>query len=206
MSMPVPSAVVFDLGKVLVDFDYGIAAAKIAKGCGMESTAVKKFIDHSPLLYRFETGLITNEQFYQEVCSHTGFSDSFDTFSGFFADIFWEIEPMIAWNATLRRKGIPTYIFSNTNGIAISHIRERFPFFANFNGHILSYEDGCMKPDAPIYEVVEKRTGHKGTEIFYLDDRPENIEGGLKRGWQAHVHSDPQETFAVAKKLGLPLT
>lgn len=203
--MQVPSVVVFDLGKVLVDFDYGIAARKIAKSCGIEWADVKKFIDHSPLLYQFETGLLTNEQFYKEICAHTGSKETFDTFCGYFADIFWEIEPMIAWNATLRSKNIPTYIFSNTNGIAIQHIRQRFPFFANFHGHVLSYEHGCMKPNAPIYEVVEKMTGRKGADIFYLDDRPENVEAGRKRGWRAHVQTDPAETFAVAKKLGLPV-
>src|SRR4051812_3569151 len=137
--MPVPSVVVFDLGKVLVDFDYSIAARKIANGSGMDLTEVRKFIDHSPLLYRFETGLMTNEEFYREICAHTGFKDSFEIFRGYFADIFSEIEPMIAWNATLRRHGIPTFIFSNTNGIAVRHIRERFPFFADFTHHILSY-------------------------------------------------------------------
>lgn len=203
--MPVPSVVVFDLGKVLVDFDYGLAARKIAEGCSLDWTEVKKFIDQSPLLFRFETGLLTNEQFYQEVCAHTKSKEPFAKFSGYFADIFWEIEPMIRWNATLRSKGIPTYIFSNTNGIAVQHIRERFPFFANFNGHVLSYEHGCMKPAAPIYEVVEKMSGRKGADIFYVDDRAENIEAGLKRGWQAHVHSNPAETFEVAKRLGLPV-
>src|SRR3954468_15133274 len=172
--MQVPSVVVFDLGKVLVGFDYGIAAKKIAQGCAIEWPEIKKFIDHSPLLYRFETGLLTNEQFHQEICTYTGSKERFENFCGYFADIFWEIEPMIAWNATLRAKGIPTYIFSNTNGIAIQHIRQRFPFFANFNGHVLSYEHGCMKPNAPIYEVVEKMTGRKGADIFYLDDRAEN--------------------------------
>lgn len=203
--MPVPSVVVFDLGKVLVDFDYGIAAKKIAQGCGIDPLEVKKFIDQSPLLYRFETGLITNEEFYKEVCAHTGFKDPFEHFCGFFADIFWEIEPMIAWHATLRAKGIPTYIFSNTNGIAVRHIRERFPFFANFSGHVLSYEHGCMKPDAPIYEIVEKMCGRKGADILYLDDRGENIEGGLERGWQAHIHREPKETLELVKRLGLPV-
>jgi FMN phosphatase YigB (HAD superfamily) len=203
--MIVPSVVVFDLGKVLVDFDYGIAARKIAQACGMDAFAVKKVLDQSPLLIQLETGLMTDEQFYQKVCAGTGFKGCYEDFCGTFADIFWEIEPMIAWNATLRAKGIPTYIFSNTNGIAIRHIRQRFPFFGNFNGHVLSYEHGCMKPNAPIYEVVEKMTGRKGADIFYLDDRPENIEAGLKRGWRAHIHNDPDETFAVAQKLGLPL-
>ncbi len=162
-------------------------------------------LDHSPLLYRFETGLLSNEEFYKEVCSKTGYKGCHEEFCGYFGDIFWEIEPMIAWQATLRKKGIPTYIFSNTNGIAVPHIRRKFPFFANFDGYILSYEEGAMKPDPKIYEIVERRTGHKGAEIFYIDDRPENIETAVTRGWQAHLQRDPIETFKVAKSVGLPV-
>jgi FMN phosphatase YigB (HAD superfamily) len=203
--MIVPSVVVFDLGKVLVDFDYGIAARKIAQACGMDAFAVKKVLDQSPLLIQLETGLMTDEQFYQKVCAGTGFKGCYEDFCGTFADIFWEIEPMIALHQTLRAKGVPTYLFSNTNGIAIRHIRERFSFYPKFDAHILSYEHGCMKPDAPIYEVVERLSGRIGQEIFYLDDRAENIEGGAKRGWQAHVHRAPSETIALAKRLGLPI-
>ena len=50
-----------------------------------------------------------------------------------------------------------------------------------------------MKPDAAIYEVVEKMTGRiRRQDILYLDDRAENIDGGLKRGWQAHLHREPE--------------
>jgi len=58
-----PKVVVFDLGKVLVDFDYTIAARKIAARGTMPAGHIKKFIDHSPLLFRYETGRLTNEQF-----------------------------------------------------------------------------------------------------------------------------------------------
>ncbi len=203
--MTVPSVVVFDLGKVLIDFDYGIAAQKIANACGLDPAEVKKMLDHSPLLYRFETGLMSNEEFYKQVSANTGYKGCHEEFCGYFADIFWEIKPMIAWQAKLRASGIPTFIFSNTNGIAVPHIRARFPFFANFDGYVLSYEHGSMKPDPKIYEVVEKMTGHKGADIFYLDDRAENIETGVTRGWQTHLQHDPQATFKVAQRLGLPI-
>ena len=65
--MPRPKAVVFDLGKVLVDFDYSIAGRRIAARGKMSAAAVQKFIDHSPLLFRFETGQISREQFFAEV-------------------------------------------------------------------------------------------------------------------------------------------
>jgi FMN phosphatase YigB (HAD superfamily) len=143
-----------------VDFDYGIAAAKIAPRAKFTPEQVRHALDHSPLLYRFETGLMTNEEFAVEVCSICGFSGTVDEFYEAFADIFSEIQPMTAMQAALRANGIPTCIFSNTNGVAVGHIRRRFPFFAHFDHYILSYEIGAMKPDAKIYAAVERAVGH----------------------------------------------
>ena len=142
--MTSPQVVVFDLGKVLVDFDYGIVARKIAARGKLAANEVQKFIDQSPLLFRFETGLITNEEFFTEVRSATGFRGEFGEFAKVFADIFEPITPMIEIHARLRRKNIPTFIFSNTNELAVRHIRSRFPFFSQFSGYILSYKHGAM--------------------------------------------------------------
>lgn len=46
--MPVPSVVVFDLGKVLLDFDYGISAGKIARRSRFTPDQVRDLLDHSP--------------------------------------------------------------------------------------------------------------------------------------------------------------
>ena len=199
------AVVVFDLGKVLVDFDYSIAAGKIAQSSRLTGLEIREMLDHSPLLYRFETGLLTRQEFYGEVCARCGFSGSLDEFSALFADIFSEIKPMIALQAALRAGGVPTFIFSNTNEIAEAHIRRRFPFFSNFDGYILSYEHRAMKPTAKIYEVVELKTGRSGGEIAYLDDRVENIEAGRARGWNALLHETPEKTIAALRGLGLPV-
>jgi len=198
-----PQVVVFDLGKVLVDFDYSIAGRRIAAEGKMSATDVQEFIDHSPLLFRFETGQISKEQFFAEVQAATGFRGSLGQFSGFFADIFKPIEPMVKLHGELRRRGVPTYIFSNTNELAVGHIRESFPFFSAFDGYILSYEHGAMKPDPRLYEVVEDKTGRRRDELLYLDDRPENVEAGANRGWQVILHESPGNSLAQILKLGL---
>jgi len=197
------SIVVFDLGKVLLDFDYSIAGRRLAARAKLSAAEVQKFLDQSPLLYRFETGLMTQREFFEEVRRQTGFHGSFEEFSGFFADIFWEIPPMIALHADLRRKGIPTYLFSNTNDLAIGHIRRNFPFFANFDGYILSYEVKAMKPAAKIYEALEQMSGKRGAEILYLDDRPENVDAGAARGWQVILHTDPEKSRTAMARFGL---
>jgi len=201
--MKPPEVVVFDLGKVLVDFDYGLAARKIAQSSGLSPAEVQHLLDHSPLLYRFETGLITRQDFFDEVRHATSFPGTIEEFSGFFADIFWEIPLMIDIQATLRKRGVPTYIFSNTNDLAIVHIRRNFPFFANFDGYILSYEVKAMKPDPKIYEALEQMARKRGAEILYLDDRQENVDAGEARGWQVILQETPEKSRAALEKFGL---
>jgi glucose-1-phosphatase len=201
--MKKPSIVVFDLGKVLVDFDYSIAGRRLAAKSKTSPAEIQKFLDHSPLLYRYETGLMTRQEFFDEVRRVSGFSGSLEEFSSFFADIFTEMPEMTALQAALRRKGIRTYIFSNTNDMAIEHIRQAFPFFANFDGYIYSYEVGAMKPAAKIYEELEKMSGKRGAEVLYLDDRQENVDAGAARGWQTILQTEPAKSRAAIEGLGL---
>ena len=196
-------AVIFDLGKVLVDFDYRIAGRRIAARGKISAGEVQQFIDHSPLLFRFETGQMTREQFFAEVQSATGFDGTLDEFTGYFADIFTPIEPMVSLHAALQQRRVPTYIFSNTNELAVSHIRKHFPFFSRFDGHILSFEHGAMKPDAELYEVVERTSRLGGPELLYLDDRPENVAAGAARGWQAVMHENPERSRSAVVASGL---
>jgi FMN phosphatase YigB (HAD superfamily) len=196
-------AVVFDLGKVLLDFDYRIALRKIAQRCKLALPDLIHFIAHDPLLLQYETGLLTSDQFYREICVVAGFAGSRDEFAESFGDIFTPIEPMIGLHAALRQRGLATYVFSNTNEMAISHIRKRFTFFGGFDGYVYSYEHQVMKPEARLYEVVERLAGRQGREILYLDDRPENVAAGAARGWQAILHTTPEHSQAEVAKLGL---
>lgn len=201
--MPIPSIVVFDLGKVLLDFDYRIAARRVAERAKVAWPVVQEFFDHSPLLYRYETGLMTRQEFYEAVRAASGFAGSLQEFGEFFSDIFWPIEPMVQVHAELRRRGIPTYIFSNTNELAMEHINRHFAFMQDFDAHILSYEVGAMKPAAKIYEVLERTAGRRGSEILYLDDRPENVDAGAARGWQVVLQESPEKSRAAMHALGL---
>jgi HAD superfamily hydrolase (TIGR01509 family) len=194
-------AIVFDLGKVLVDFDYTPATQKIAARSTQPPVDLHSHVGGSPLLVQYETGLITRREFFEEVRRATGFHGDLKEFGDFFADIFTPIPTMIELHTELRRRGIPTYIFSNTNDLAIEHIRRNFPFFQNFDGYIFSYEVKAMKPAAKIYEALEAMTGRRGADILYIDDRPENIAVGAARGWRTVLHETPEQTRAVLEKL-----
>lgn len=198
-----PKVVVFDLGKVLLDFDYGIAARRIAARSSTTPEQVRRFIDQSPLLARYESGQLTTPQFFEEVRHVIGFDGTLPEFGEYFADIFSEIPDMIALQLQLRQAGIPTYLFSNSNDLAISHIRRRYAFYSRFDGHILSYEHGALKPQMPLYEVVEREARCAGGDVVYFDDRAENVAAGAARGWRTVVHESAAKTTQALQSWGL---
>jgi len=199
-----PKTVVFDLGKVLLDFDYTIAARKLIQAGKVTLPQLTKlFTTPADILLRYETGLVTTREFFEHVCSLTGYRGDMDQFAACFGDVFDPIQPMIDAHAEIRRKGIPTYIFSNTNELAMRHIMQAYPFMANFDGLILSYEHKAMKPDHALYEVVERVSGFKGGDILYIDDRPENIATGQARGWRVILQEDARNTRRQLTEMGL---
>ena len=104
--------------------------------------------------------------------------------------------------AGLRQNGYKTYIFSNTNDLAVEHISRNFPFFQNFDGYIYSYQVGAMKPQPKIYEAMEAMAGKRGADLIYIDDRAENIAAGAARGWHAILHETPEQTrTAITSRL-----
>jgi len=194
---------IFDLGKVLVDFDYTIAARKIAARSTKSPTDLHAFLGSSPILLDYESGQLTRRQFFDALGQAIGFRGDLEEFGSYFADIFTEIPGTIALHAELRRRGLKTYIFSNTNDLAIEHVRRNFPFFNDFDGYILSYEVGGLKPQPEIYAAMETLTRRRGADLIYLDDRPENIATGVARGWRAILHESPEKTRQALKALEL---
>jgi HAD superfamily hydrolase (TIGR01509 family) len=197
------SVLVFDLGKVLVDFDYSIAARRIVPLCASPADPAKFFSEHADLMASYELGKLTTQGFFDQMKAATGFSGTQAEFGAFFADIFTAIQPMIDLHGELKKTNLPTYIFSNTNDLAVEHIRNRFPFFSDFDAYVLSYEHGAMKPSAKLYEIVERMSGRRGAEIVYIDDRAENVAAGAARGWQAVLHESPETTRQALQSFGL---
>ena len=54
-----------------------------------------------------------------------------------------------------------------------------------------------------VVSTRSRFSGRRGSEILYLDDRPENVQGGATRGWQAILHEAPDKTRAAVRATGL---
>ena len=200
MSLIIPEVVVFDLGKVLLDFNYDIAIRRFAERSEAGIDEVRKLINSS-VQYDYESGKITTDEFFAYVKNGAGFQGDRSDFIHFFSDIFSPMEMMLNFFIRVKKAGVPTCVFSNTNEIAIQYISEQYPFYSCFDFYVLSYKEKGMKPDETIYRVVEKKTIKSGESILYIDDRPENIETGKRLGWQTILQDDELCSISKAEML-----
>ncbi|MBL59300.1 MAG: hypothetical protein CMO75_06485, partial [Verrucomicrobiales bacterium] len=61
-----PRVVVFDLGKVLVDFDYGIAIRRFAERSEADRDQIQRLVD-SPIQIEYESGKISTDEFFLSI-------------------------------------------------------------------------------------------------------------------------------------------
>ncbi len=173
--------IVFDLGNVLYLFHFIRAMNFIGQFCpGMAHRVLSRM---ESLLLEYELGELTSEQFVRAVCDEIGFTGTLEQFREGFSDIFEENPDAI--NVAKRLKGeYPLYLLSNTNEMHIEHLIARFPAFAEFDGHVYSYEEGIAKPNPRIFRIAIKRFGLEPPATLFIDDRQENIEAASALGFR----------------------
>lgn len=180
--------VYFDLGKVLVHFDHQTAVEQLARLAGKPETLVRQVVFDSDLQTRYETGLVTGEQFATEVNQALGSTLSTAEILEAISDIFSPNDPILDAINLVRASGVPLGILSNTCEAHWRWIMDRqWPMFGPWWSQIvLSYQVGGMKPASKIYEVCEQRVGCAGQNLFFTDDRIENIAAARERGWSTY--------------------
>jgi putative hydrolase of the HAD superfamily len=88
---------------------------------------------------------------------------------------------------TLAQRDIPLYCLSNMSAATFAYLRERYAFWPNFRGIVISGEINMMKPEPAIFEYLLSRYGLAPTQTVFVDDSAPNIDTarslGLKTVW-----------------------
>lgn len=180
----------FDLGKVILNFDHTTGFHNVKQLCGVSPEQVDDILFHQGLQNRYETGLIDCTQFHQEFCAQAGIAPSKelsrDDLLHAISDIFWANRPIFPVLTQLKARGFPMGILSNTCDAHWQFAFSRHGVLqALFDPLVLSYEEKSMKPDSKIYEAAIKRAGVEPGNIFFTDDRQENVDGAIAAGIDA---------------------
>lgn len=177
------SAIIFDLGMVLILYDYKIALErleKIERGFGVN------YLNHYRTNYeihrQFERGDISEEEFLSKVMVVFNGRLNKETFKKIYSEIFTVNENVTTLLPKLKERH-RLILLSNTNSIHREYGWKNYDFLKYFEKLILSYEVRAVKPEKRIYKAVENYTNEPPNEHLFIDDVKEYAEAAIKCGW-----------------------
>ena len=178
-------ALIFDLGKTIVPFDFKRGYAALEQRCPYPAAEIPKRIGTTDLVVRFESGKIEARKFVEELCGILDLQMSYEEFREIWFSIFLP-ETLIeeSWLASLGER-YPLVLLSNTNAIHFEMLEENYPILRLFRRRVLSHEVGAMKPSPIIYEAAIQKAGCRPGECFFTDDVIAYVEGACQCGMDA---------------------
>lgn len=196
-------ALIFDLGKVVVDFDYHRSIeAVLAQNPAMTARIQGAMGDHD-LVVKYESGQMASVDFQRVICEQLGLTCTLEEFKQIWGAMFLP-EPLLSDEllASLARRH-RLLLLSNTNELHFEYVLERFPILRHFSAYVLSYVEGSMKPDDKIYRAAIRVAQVDPTRIFFTDDRQENVDAALQLGFRAVLFQSEQKLKKEMENLGI---
>lgn len=194
---------IFDLGKVIIPFDFNRGYALIAPLAGCEPSAVPERLRPYDLVHRFESGQIEPQPFVEEISKIVGFSCSYDQFSEIWSSIFLPdtLLPDSLLEALHQRYRL--VLLSNTNAIHFPMVLRAYPILRHFDQYVLSYEVGAMKPSPKIYAAAVEAARCQPEECFFTDDILAYVDAAKEYGIDAVQFESADQIERELRKRGV---
>ncbi len=178
---------IFDFGKVLIDYDFSLTANRFFQNSedGEEFFRIfsePKFIEKCDLEFEPFDEIIDEAKI-----QYPQYAEALQLFTVHYADfVTGEIPGMKELLTQLKDEGFKLYGLTNWCS-KIREIMEIYDIFNLLDGSIISAEEHLIKPDPAIYLRLCEKFHLNPSECLFADDKPENIEGAKKVGMQGIV-------------------
>lgn len=184
--------VVFDLGKVLVEFHPVDGMRKL----GFSEEVIEQFQKNifSGLWEECDAKPIGNieirELFKKAV---PGLEQEVDFLWDHITVVTGVYEYSHRWILDLKRRGYQVWILSNYGQQAFQANAKVYPFLADVDGMVISYQVEMVKPNPKIYQYLVEQYQINPKEAVFLDDRKENVDGAIACGFSGIVFKNYEQ-------------
>ncbi|MGE4385288.1 MAG: HAD family hydrolase [Endomicrobiaceae bacterium] len=169
--------IVFDLGKVVFDFDI----SKLSSGFSKSSTKPYQdinsiLLNHWEIVAEYEKGRISSKAFYENVMKALDMKISYLNFCDIWNDIFTPFGDVTAFLPLLSSR-YKLSLLSNTNDLHFEFLKNKYPhIFKYFTNYHLSYRMNTRKPEEEIYKKTIAFYNIEPEKIFFTDDLSVNVD------------------------------
>lgn len=201
--MPLVTAVVFDLGGVLIDWD----PRYLYRTLFADEVAMEDFLTTvtTPEWNRAQdAGRPWSEAVEELAARHPEKRELIEAYRGRWPEMLGgPIEPTVDILRDLRATAVRLYALSNWSAETFAIARPRYPFLEWFDGIVISGEEGVIKPDARIFQVLLERYDLRPEETAFIDDHAPNVDAAAALGMQALRFTDAETLRSELHSLGL---
>ena len=188
--MTKPTAVIFDVGNVLYDWDPRLLYAPVFAGRGIDGSALDAFLRDvctKEWHFQFDRGEPFADGAAELISRFPQHAEMIRLWGERFVDQVGGMLPgMRGIVDDLHAGGVPVYAISNFSGEFWPPFRAREAWlFDRFRDVVVSGDEGLVKPDPAIYRLALRRFGLRPEEALFVDDREENVAGAVAVGMHA---------------------
>lgn len=183
-------AVVFDVGKVLFEWDLRHLYAKLID----DPVELDWFLENVVTVdwhFRHDAGHPLEQSVPELKARFPDHADLIDAYVPRFNETLPHPVPGTPELVErLASRGVPLFALTNFGGEFFRRFRTTSTILGHFRDIVVSGDEKCVKPDPLIYQIAEQRFGYPPDALFFIDDNPQNVEAAAARGWQTHLFVD----------------
>jgi FMN phosphatase YigB (HAD superfamily) len=196
-------AVVFDLGRVLIQVDFTSGLFKYYQG-NQESSdeEILEELFKDKVFIDFNTGKIDAQQVYKSIEDKYGLALSYEQFTYEWCNIFAPMQGMPAIVDRVLKK-YKIGLLSDIDPLHWQYCQQNFPVLKNFKKPALSFEIGALKPDPICYQRASEYINTEVQNCLFIDDREINVQGARKAGMQAMRFTGVADLELLLPNLGV---
>lgn len=192
--MAAVDAVVFDVGRVIVEWDLQLIWQDTIPDAAERRRFVETVVTEE-WHATHDAGRDLDDMLAERIAQFPQHADHIRRYADRFADsIPGTVPGSVELVDALADAGVPLYAITNFAHRFWQEFRPTLPVFRHFRDVVVSGTEKLAKPDPAIFHLAARRFGHAPEAMLFIDDNPANIAAAQTLGWQVHH-------FTVAARL-----
>lgn len=201
--MAEPQAIVFDVGRVIVQWDLRALFAKLIDDQAELDWFLENVVSEE-WHFQHDAGRPLSEMVPERKAQFPGHAHLVDAYvERFLETIPGPVPGTARLIGQLAAQGLPLFAITNFGTTFWDRFRPTQAVLDHFDDIVVSGDEKLAKPDPAIFRLAERRFGHRAQDMLFIDDNRANIEAAAKLGWQVHHFRDAHGLEADLGQRGL---
>jgi FMN phosphatase YigB (HAD superfamily) len=196
-------SVVFDIGNVLIAWDPRHLYRKVFA----TEAEVERFLAEVCTLewhLAHDYGVSFEENALKLKTLHPDHGELIDMWGGRYHEMIpGRIPGTVDLLHALGDAGIRLHGLTNMPVPTFAHLREAYPELQRFGTTVVSGDEGIVKPDPRIFELLIARASLTPSRTLFIDDSRANVDAAAKLGFVTHRFENAEDLRADLMRLGL---